>query len=691
MSEIAIEHVFDDVPENYEYSVSYDPDVTNIGSGMVQLEDELGKWVGPQPLASYAAGFYSGAIPAKVIFALKYNSYIDYIFTASYNTSALRRPIGLFKFNRNTLKYSFVGRVNLTFTSNTAVINGISANVVTSSAGTVSVSGTSVTGTNTFFQTHRISTGARIGFGSTNPNSITTWYEISSISSNTGITLNSSAGTMSNVSYVIEEIQIFLGISGVNPGIHIVKGIHEGVFSLSSGTVINYVTTDNTRGMVALVDNSSSISNLMGLSVDSFENYTTQYGYCINNLGQIWQFNLRASLTINVNGVSTSAYISNTANPNLNIVWHDCMAIATTNHGVGKNDKSLYFVASSRVYRFSLKNIISPSAFYVDAMIEILPYNSLSYNISSPGSLISIVYDSFSDYFYLGGASKFYRTKFKTEAKYMDLAFGLNDNILDNQNVLEEYVPKFQVASYSPSTVVDGIIYYLYCHTATTTDNVLYAISTKGNYDIGNNSVIITPKLSTPNCLSYNCVYFNDRCLLGGNIFGTSTELIELYYRTEGIDNNSGNWTLVKYGDLSDIQPSNFIQFMLKFKIFGSFCVPARVYSLGLTYKDNEDDPLFCKFFYKGNVKDQYYWKFLNSYNGILPNLEIIIYDTGSSNIILKDNSVAPNGNFDYSINGGTSWTTWSASNLNANSIIVRYTPLNLPNNLNVAASLLKY
>jgi uncharacterized delta-60 repeat protein len=56
---------------------------------------------------------------------------------------------------------------------------GLSANLSYYTAGTVQVSGTSVTGTSTDWISNRIPIGTRIGFGSTNPANISTWYRIS--------------------------------------------------------------------------------------------------------------------------------------------------------------------------------------------------------------------------------------------------------------------------------------------------------------------------------------------------------------------------------------------------------------------------------------------------------------------------------------------------------------------------------
>jgi hypothetical protein len=72
--------------------------------------------------------------------------------------------------------------------------------------GTVSVSNTVVTGTGTTWQVSPFLSGARIGFGSTNPDLISTWYDVTVINTNTQITLLSSAGIIgSGSSYVLQQ------------------------------------------------------------------------------------------------------------------------------------------------------------------------------------------------------------------------------------------------------------------------------------------------------------------------------------------------------------------------------------------------------------------------------------------------------------------------------------------------------
>lgn len=77
--------------------------------------------------------------------------------------------------------------------------------MITYVTGTIAVSGTAVTGVGTSFTTAKVLSGYRIGFGSTNPIMISTWYEIDSINSNTSLTLTTTAPTVAaGTPYIIQ-------------------------------------------------------------------------------------------------------------------------------------------------------------------------------------------------------------------------------------------------------------------------------------------------------------------------------------------------------------------------------------------------------------------------------------------------------------------------------------------------------
>ena len=116
--------------------------------------------------------------------AVTYNDTTQWVFVLRYGSSAgsttIPSDIAMYEFNRINYTYSYVGAVSCTNANTTAQQHyGLSANLSYYTGGTVEVSGTSVTGTSTDWISSRIPIGARIGFGSTNPANISTWYRIS--------------------------------------------------------------------------------------------------------------------------------------------------------------------------------------------------------------------------------------------------------------------------------------------------------------------------------------------------------------------------------------------------------------------------------------------------------------------------------------------------------------------------------
>jgi uncharacterized delta-60 repeat protein len=96
-------------------------------------------------------------------------------------TLSTTQEIVLYEFDKSNYTYNYIGecRVTMPDANSNTTKNNINAFLDYYSTGTVEVNGTSVSGTGTNWIEGRIPIGARIGFGSTNPDDITTWYRIS--------------------------------------------------------------------------------------------------------------------------------------------------------------------------------------------------------------------------------------------------------------------------------------------------------------------------------------------------------------------------------------------------------------------------------------------------------------------------------------------------------------------------------
>jgi hypothetical protein len=88
--------------------------------------------------------------------------------------------IAMYEFDKSNYTYTYMGEIRCSGADTTSRQHqGIKANLDYYSTGSVEVNGTSITGSGTNWIEGRIPIGARIGFGSTNPDDITTWYRIS--------------------------------------------------------------------------------------------------------------------------------------------------------------------------------------------------------------------------------------------------------------------------------------------------------------------------------------------------------------------------------------------------------------------------------------------------------------------------------------------------------------------------------
>ena len=139
-------------------------------------------WIGPNSTRFQDPTQDTGLSNWGDIDAITYSGSKQWVFAlrgfASTNANC---EIAAWEFDKNNFEYTYKGRINVTPTQTSAgTWQGIKANLEYYSTGSVEVNGTSLTGSGTDFIANRIPVGARIGFGSTNPDDITTWYRIAS-------------------------------------------------------------------------------------------------------------------------------------------------------------------------------------------------------------------------------------------------------------------------------------------------------------------------------------------------------------------------------------------------------------------------------------------------------------------------------------------------------------------------------
>ena len=779
----AVEHVFTGVTASL--SGSYDATKTMIGTLLKQFSGSLStdNYVSANPPVLINMTEIAGQTFSSP-HAYQWSNNIYWIFAASNATAAATRAIGLFEYNFNANSITWKGYVTLSGTTiaGAKTIRSLRSFVYEHSTGSVSTGGTTteLTGSGTKFVDQRIAAGSRIGFGSNDPTQISTWYEVSSITNNTSLTLSAPVSVPASSSYVIEEIRLAVDVTNAtlyNGGIHLIKGLNYGTFSLGGTTISEATTIDNIRASYLLRDfpnltvtipaqtpavitgsnhgyvagdlvsfsttgtltgptvnttfyviatgltaNNFQISatlggaavgctvssgthtlysgllNIgMGMAVDDFVDNTQHDVYVLNSdnatTTRIHKFNIRAALTV-VGGVSTSAWSYKTLGVSTvgTVQQTGNGRIFTVGHGPASGSKSLFFTTATRIYRCTLSSVTAGSSNWLsDSMIE-NPPGTTTTNLAT-NAFVQLDYSSVLDRLListtLAGRHGTYVAQYDPSSPQFEKIFGQ----INNRTKLTTSTIGSVDGIFSPAALTmwtEGGLLFAIPNITTSGLNWLAVlpIGADAYYAGSSNQKIITPKLPTTNASNLYRVYVHTNHYAGDFILGYTPEPIKIFYRTSGIDDNSGAWTETISGDLTSITPSDYIQFMLYIDILGEFCVPKKIYSVCCVYEDGSQDSHYePSLTYSSAQNRQFAWRQIVSWNSIIPNLRLQIFNTSNGFSVLDDNITdSDSGTWEYSTNGVT-WNSWNSSQDVVGNYI-RYTATTLPNNITVRALL---
>jgi len=207
------------------------------------------------------------------------------------------RRFALYKHFKSIGKMTFVGDIGITGSYG---ITNIKMTITRYSTGTVSATGTTVTGTNTSWRTSNFSKNSRIGFGTTEPHLVEKWYYITDLPSDTSLTLSQTIteNIPNNTPYVIEEVRI---IFHTTTNLYLVKGVTENDFFLSKTYLLT--TTDPIGANIYNISNPAIIGTIFAMPLKPMDDYNTQYVYCVYYIGTsniigIKKYNIRKDLTI---------------------------------------------------------------------------------------------------------------------------------------------------------------------------------------------------------------------------------------------------------------------------------------------------------------------------------------------------------------------------------------------------------
>ncbi|TXG80172.1 MAG: hypothetical protein E6R13_08605 [Spirochaetes bacterium] len=683
---------------------AYDETKTNLGSLIKQYTGitYADKFAGAAKIGIARPMEQSTPIPGIYPHVIPFSDTIDWVFLADNATAAATRRYTAYAYNKNTSEFNWKGFITVTFpTATNHTIRGLRVTRDLHTTGTVAVSGTAVTGTSTTWQTNSACVGNRIGFGSNDPTQITTWYQISAIGSNTGITLTASAGTITaGTPYVIEDLRIIsanTNATTTNGGLFVVKGLSWDAFITGGTTIPAATTVDNIRACYWLAD-ASTVTNITacGCALDDFDNFGQQFCYIIDSTGaKIYKYNLRAALTL-TSGKATNAFTLVTGNQAVTGTMSNTNngRIGTLNHGPGSGVKSLYFVTTTRIYRVIVSNITSGSTTWQqDVMLEIPPGSVTTYAAS--GALASIEITNTIDRLIVittgANGNRSYVTQYNTISSPMDHIFLVDDKQNDQSIADSGGVIHPSTLSLPFSVWVENGIMYLARMGTTVAQNQLYSLPLGAHrtYALDQNQLLISPKITLTNPLKLYSICVQHISAVGSATLSLATEPFTIYYRTSGISDNSGTWLeLSEDGDLSGISATD-IQFAFAFRVLGTTCIPGRILGFSLIYEDNSGDDHYTPSVANSSIASRIFaYRQSLAWGSNIPVMRIRLYNASSGVLLLDDTTTANAfGTFEYSSNNGSTWNTWlNTADVAGN--YIRYTATSLPAGIRVRALL---
>ncbi len=191
-------------------------------------------YIAPPPVVFEDPTQTTGVSSWGDIDAITYSGSKQWVFISRGQPTAVvaNAVIAAYEFDKNTSTYTYQGQATFTAPDGTGrTYTGIKADLEYYTTGTVTVNGTQVTGSNTDWIADRIPVGARIGFGSTNPADITTWYRIASYPK-----MTSKTGFNQAVYSIVADASGSLYVGGN--------------FTTYSGSTANYITKLTPSGSI---------------------------------------------------------------------------------------------------------------------------------------------------------------------------------------------------------------------------------------------------------------------------------------------------------------------------------------------------------------------------------------------------------------------------------------------------------
>lgn len=722
----------------YVYPGGYDQTKLGLGPLMIQSNEagNEGKWVGPMP-TNIARPFETataiGCIMPKII---NWSSTYDWIIMADNAAASLTRRFALFTFNKTTQTnpWAYQGAIVCSMPSGAGTYlnrsHAVSYEKYAVGTAAVNLASTTVAGSGgTLWSASRLFVGSRIGFGSTDPALITKWYEILSIGNDTTITLTQAFGEANfSGEYVIEDFRIIFALTNATAnigGVFMVGGLRFENFTNSGFAIAAATTIDKQRAVYWLNDgnttNNGTCQTYGGIVLDTKTSWTDQKYYALDCPALQSRFqvgNFRAAMT-NIGTttagrdlVATGTWLYNTGTQAVAyaISQNDCLALCTPQHGPRAGVKSLFWITVSAIYSAAITggNLTSNSLYFQSGLCIEKPPGTIA-TFAATGALSSLDYSAYADRFLVltSGATAFrhYVTQYREDAGPWDRII-LTDTKQINQSTMD------QTAIIQPSTLslnstacFSSGMCYICTHGILATTNLLYNIPLAADWEyVGtSNSRIVLPVMTLTGFASFVSGYFNQIGVLGnpanptlgrtGTNLGLEPGAVRMYYRTSGFDvagtgvAGVGNtWTLLDYsGNMSQVAGATQIQAMLEFRVMTPTCIPGRVTRVAFEGTGATSDSHF-QFSQNLTVlaSKQFAFRYSTAFGTTVPTLYIRIYDSITDALLVTDNSLAPTGTWEKTVDGGSNWTSFDYVDRANEITYFRYTPYSIADNINV-------
>lgn len=685
---------YDDIGISGQNIHSPSINTTGYNHNKLNLGPDMRLYTGPKYIDNYIS-----TVPTRIYRRLNhrfmsllsifdYTEHLTWIFTVE-NNNWTGQAIQAFLFDKRTNEVYPKGwfQQNIPNNTNNQTKTDFTHIYDKYSNGTVACSGTAVTGTNTSWYTDKVCAGARIGFGSTEPEFITDWYEIASVNSDFSITLLSTGPTVTNSLYCLEELRflLFQRHSTTNfGGLYYVKGCNFDDFkTFGIITVPTATTVDRIKACYFLSDAATgTLTHSQGIALSPKINSNTQYVYGLHgrntdaNDNQIFTWNVRADLTNITSGNTTSALVSKTQKFNWGYSGnamqqqYNSVVFANTKHGPGKNKNSLYIQFYDRTHRIETDKIIrdNSNAAPFEYVMQPTKYGTAAGSIFK----YKLNYMPEEDLFYGCDSSHNthygeYNLGYKAPINHFFSSYRFNNNSNNPARDIPDHLD-----NYSGSIGSKAINRYTYLtNNVNNTDNCLFYYCHGADFLFCKKykNQIITPSIATFQSSKLIKVIVNDEMIRGRDTVGINTENYRIYARTTGIEDDSGYWNILDAtGDISFLKPTDKIQYMFEFQTIGFLTTPREIFSVSTIFESNSE------------IIPEFEWSLSDSGSNVVgfiqnekirkdfillesqPIIKISAFDYDTNTLLFSQNSnQSTYGVFQY--HDGSSWVTGLGAN----------------------------